>query len=102
MGGRNSIGGGAFGGGANGLGLGLYGMGASGFGGFGGSSLPGGGGLTFDSVSQQSRKKRRRKRNKSNKQRVKSYLSSSSGCDDPMNEDLVESCSSPEYSLQEA
>lgn len=54
-------------------------------------------------MSQHSRKKRRRKRNK-NKQRVKSYLSSSSGegeQDAQLPEELIESCSSPDYSPQE-
>ena len=56
---------------------------------------------TFDNCSQMSRKKRRRKRNKSSKQRLKSFLSSSSGCDDQMNESMIESCSSPDYTMQE-
>lgn len=58
---------------------------------------------TFDAMSQHSRKKRRRKRNK-NKQRVKSYLSSSSGEGDQdaqMQEEMIESCSSPDYTMQE-
>jgi hypothetical protein len=54
---------------------------------------------TFDSMSHISRKKRRRKRNKGKNQRVKSYLSSSSGCEDQINEDLIESCSSPDYEV---
>jgi len=47
------------------------------------------------------RKKRRRKRSKSNRQRIKSFLSSSSGGEDQMNESMIESCSSPDYTQQE-
>lgn len=52
-----------------------------------------------DVTSQFSKKKRRRKRNKGKSQRVKSYLSSSSDGDDQMNEDMIESCSSPDYNV---
>ena len=47
------------------------------------------------------RKKRRRKRSKSNRQRIKSFLSSSSGAEDQLNESMIESCSSPDYSQHE-
>lgn len=47
------------------------------------------------------RKKRRRKRSKSNRQRIKSFLSSSSGGEDQMNESMIESCSSPDYRQEE-
>ena len=55
----------------------------------------------FDQNNSLARKKRRRKRSKNNKQRIKSFLSSSSGGDDQMNESMIESCSSPDYSMQE-
>ena len=54
-----------------------------------------------DTGNALARKKRRRKRSKSNRQRIKSFLSSSSGAEDQMNESMIESCSSPDYTQQE-
>lgn len=54
-----------------------------------------------DGSNSNLRKKRRRKRSKGNRQRIKSFLSSSSGAEDQMNESMIESCSSPDYSRQE-
>ena len=80
--------------------------GANGQGGFGGgagqsSHASGAAGGYGDANNAMARKKRRRKRSKSNRQRIKSFLSSSSGAEDQMNESMIESCSSPDYTQQE-